>query len=270
MPPCVVTSGAIFIFAGWYSFNGASAYAANGQSAQALMSTHISGCTGGICWLVMSWWFDHDPAPVDIAAAQEKDFEGIDVVSSAHTHQTPPDTIPKARIHQRRWHMKEIINGILAGLASITAGSGYVAPQAAFFIGIGAALTSYLTIYLLKKYRVDDVLDVMALQGTPGIWGSFAVGFSARSIDDFDLGEKSGVFYGGGFHLLGIQCLAIIVTVVWAAFWTWVIFKSMATFMDIEVDSDVEAKGLDLVSIILSTAAPKLSTLTLSTKCSIK
>eukprot|EP01138_Halocafeteria_seosinensis_P005992 gb/GECG01006125.1/.p1 GENE.gb/GECG01006125.1/~~gb/GECG01006125.1/.p1 ORF type:complete len:828 (+),score=76.02 gb/GECG01006125.1/:1-2484(+) len=248
--------GAIFIFAGWYSFNGASAYAANGQSAQALMSTHISGCTGGICWLIMSWWLDHDPAPVDVAAAEsEGEFEDSDAMSSIldssdkHTQRVAPTKKPQRRKHQRRWHMKEIINGVLAGLASITAGSGYVAPQAAFFIGIGAAFTSYFTIYLLKKYRVDDVLDVMALQGTPGIWGSFAVGWAARSIKDFDLGERSAVFYGGGFRLLGVQCLAIVVTVVWAAFWTWVIFKCMSIFMGIEVDSDVEAKGLDVHQI---------------------
>ena len=215
------------------------------------MSTHISGCSGGLCWLILSWWFDHEPTPVDLAAEAVADSDMSSSLSCStreDQRQQEPAVHTFARRQRRRWHMKEIINGVLAGLASITAGSGYVSPQSAFCIGIGAAFTSYFTVYILKKYGVDDVCDVMALQGTPGIWGSFAVGWAARSIKDFDLGERSGVLYGGGFHLLGVQCLAIVVTVVWAGVWTWVIFKCMAFFIGVEVDSDVEAKGLDVVS----------------------
>ena len=47
--------GGTFIWAGWYSFNGVSAFAGTAQAATALMNTHIAACTSGAMWVLLMY-----------------------------------------------------------------------------------------------------------------------------------------------------------------------------------------------------------------------
>jgi len=78
------------------------------------------------------------------------------------------------------WHLTEIINGAYAGLAAVTPGSGFIHSASAFCIGLTAGIASYSWCYFVKpRLKIDDALDVAALQGVPGIVGSLAVGIFA-------------------------------------------------------------------------------------------
>ena len=48
--------GTVLIWAGWYSFNGGSALAANDQSAYALVNTHMSASFSSLVWLGFSYF----------------------------------------------------------------------------------------------------------------------------------------------------------------------------------------------------------------------
>ena len=56
----------------------------------------------------------------------------------------------------------------------------------------------------------------------------------------------SGLFYGGGFSLLGVQCLAVLVAGTWTSVFTGLIIYFMKITVCIDVDTDVEEKGLDI------------------------
>jgi Amt family ammonium transporter len=103
-------------------------------------------------------------------------------------------------------------NGILAGLVSITAGCAFVKPWEAVIIGLIGGAVYQGTSMLMKKCKVDDVVDAVAVHGASGLWGIVALGF----FGDPDEGiGGNGVFYGG--NQLGTQLLAALVIILWTA-----------------------------------------------------
>ena len=117
-----------------------------------------------------------------------------------------------------------LLNGVIAGLAGITPASGYISPQSAIVVGILIGFGSYYGIELIKgHFKVDDALDVSSVHGIPGIIGALAIGFCGDSR--LNPAGADGLFLGGGFRLLGLQTMAVVVAIVWTAVWTWVIVK---------------------------------------------
>merc|ERR1719396_173186 len=85
-------------------------------------------------------------------------------------------------------------NGILAGLVAITAGCANVEPYEAIIIGIFAAFVYQGASMLLKKLKVDDVVDAFPVHGACGIWGVVALGFFGNPASGIG---GNGVLYGG-------------------------------------------------------------------------
>ena len=63
----------------------------------------------------------------------------------------------------KQFSMTDVLSGTLAGLAGITAGSGFVGPQSAALAGVVAGTCSYLCAKYMKRRGVEDVLDVFSL-----------------------------------------------------------------------------------------------------------
>jgi hypothetical protein len=145
--------------------------------------------------------------------------------------------------------MMECINGAFAGLGGITAASGFVEPWAAIVIGFITSTASFFSVKFFRDYlNLDDVLGVTSLQGTSGVIGSLLVGlFCTDSI--VPDGHPNGLFYGGGFALLGAQFLGVVVVIVWSGTCSYGILKLMKHTVGIDVTFDVEAKGLDLAQM---------------------
>ncbi len=58
MPPhnlLLFFMGGSLLWVGWFGFNAGSALAANQSASMALMVTHISGCAGGLSWMLLEW-----------------------------------------------------------------------------------------------------------------------------------------------------------------------------------------------------------------------
>ena len=84
------------------------------------------------------------------------------------------------------------------------------------------------------------VLDVTALQAAPGLVGSIFVGLAAESVY-FPGGEgPSGLFFGGGLHLLWVQLVGAAVCIVWTLLWTAVIMRVIIPTKYLNISPEVE------------------------------
>lgn len=137
-----------------------------------------------------------------------------------------------------------IVTGMVAGLGTITPASGYVGPVGGLIIGlIAGAVCFYATQYVKRVLVIDDSLDVFPVHGVGGIVGSLLTGvFSAKSLGGLGLPEGVSII-----EQVGVQALAILVTAVWSAIFSYAILKSLDKFIGLRVTRDEEEEGLDIV-----------------------
>jgi len=137
-----------------------------------------------------------------------------------------------------------IVTGMVAGLGSITPASGFVGPAGALAIGITAGIVCfYATQYIKRSLKIDDSLDVFPVHGIGGITGSLLTGvFAASSLGGLGLPEGVSII-----DQVGVQALAIAVTAVWSAVFSYVILKLIDMLIGLRVSADEEVEGLDIV-----------------------
>ena len=140
-----------------------------------------------------------------------------------------------------------IVTGMVAGLGTITPASGFVGPMGALVIGLTAGVVCYYaTLFIKRKLKIDDSLDVFPVHGVGGILGSILVAVFASS----DLGVFSGQGLAEGVSIgkqLGVQLVGIGATFAYTAVVTWGILKIVSMLVGLRVTKDEETQGLDLV-----------------------
>ena len=134
-------------------------------------------------------------------------------------------------------------SGAIAGLATVTPASGFVSPLSAAAIGILAGIFCYLGIQAKNKLGYDDSLDVVGIHGVGGILGLLATGFFASLV--VNPGGANGLLYGN-FSQLGIQCIAILATIVYTFIVTYILLKVVDKLFGLRVQEGDEISGLDL------------------------
>lgn len=135
------------------------------------------------------------------------------------------------------------LNGALAGLVGITASCLIVSPGAAIFIGAISGVVVVGAIALLNTLRIDDPIGAFPVHGACGIWGTLAVGLWGQN----ELGAGfNGLFYGGGFGQLWIQCLGIGACLAFIAIAMWIVFKAIDATIGLRVPLETELRGLDI------------------------
>ena len=109
------------------------------------------------------------------------------------------------------------LNASLAGLVAITAPCDVTDCFGAIVIGAVAGLLVVFGVWFLDyKLRIDDPVGAVAVHCLNGIWGTLAVGlFATTSAPGND--SLVGLFYGGGFGLLGIQIVGVVSVIAWTA-----------------------------------------------------
>ncbi len=134
-------------------------------------------------------------------------------------------------------------SGAVAGLVAITPASGFVGPMASIVIGLGAGVLCYGAVLWKSRLGYDDALDVVGIHGVGGIWGALATGlFASKAIN---AAGADGLFYGNPAQL-GIQALAVLISVTFAFAGTFVILKLVDGLMGLRVSEEEERMGLDL------------------------
>ncbi|MFW5710483.1 MAG: ammonium transporter [Spirochaetota bacterium] len=136
------------------------------------------------------------------------------------------------------------LNGALAGLVGITAGTWVVAPLGALIIGLAAgALVVASVEFVDKVLHIDDPVGAVSVHGVCGVWGTLAVGLFADGANDPSL---VGLFYGGGAGQLLIQFIGVAAVFAWAALTAGILFGTLKAAGLLRVDAKEELMGLDI------------------------
>ena len=132
-----------------------------------------------------------------------------------------------------------VINGILAGLVSITAGCNVVGPVSAIFIGLIAGVLVDVAVLFFDKMKVDDPVGAVAVHGVNGLFGTLAVGLFAI---------EGGLFFGGGVDLLITQFIGVSTIALFSFSFTIILMKVLKSAIGIRISNEEEEAGIDSVS----------------------
>jgi ammonium transporter, Amt family len=133
--------------------------------------------------------------------------------------------------------------GAVAGMVAITPASGYVDPISAIWIGIGAGVFCYIAVMLKPLFGYDDALDAVGVHAVGGIWGVLATGlFASKAVN---AAGANGLFFGNPAQL-GIQAMALLVTIVFVFVGTLIILAIVSAITGLRVTEEEEETGLDL------------------------
>ncbi len=201
--------GVFILWLGWYGFNGAAATSVE-QLGSVFVTTTIAPAVATVTTMVFTWLKYGKP---DVSMC---------------------------------------LNASLAGLVAITAPCDVTDAFGAIMIGIVAGLLVAFGVWFLDyKLHVDDPVGAVAVHCLNGIWGTLAVGLFATptapgySIADADGNQLVGLFYGGGFQLLGLQLLGFAAVAAWAAFTISFFLFILKATVGIRVNEEEEIVGLD-------------------------
>lgn len=132
------------------------------------------------------------------------------------------------RIKFGRASLVGLVTGAIAGLASITPASGFVGPVAALVIGGVAGILCQEAVNLIRnRLKIDDTLDVFAVHGVGGIFGTVMIAV---------FGAGTWAAQLGGLAVVGL----------WTVVVTFVLVKLVALVTPLRVDLETETNGLDL------------------------
>lgn len=121
-----------------------------------------------------------------------------------------------------------VVTGTIAGLASITPASGFVGPIEALIIGAVAGILCQEAVnFIRNKAKIDDTLDVFAVHGVGGIFGTIMI-----------------AAFGAGSWIAQLGSLAIVG--VYTAVVTVVLVIVVKAITPLRVDAETETNGLDL------------------------
>ncbi|WP_136610652.1 ammonium transporter [Sinomonas albida] len=136
-------------------------------------------------------------------------------------------------------------SGLVAGLVAITPACGAVNPLGAIAIGAIAGVVCSLAIEWKYRLGFDDSLDVVGVHLVGGIIGTLLIGLFAT---DAAPNKMNGLFYGGGFQLLGVQAIAVAAVLVYSFVLTWVIAKIVQRTVGLRIDPTDELRGIDMAA----------------------
>ncbi len=191
--------GVFILWFGWYGFNAGSTLGAVGQNiASVAVTTTLSAAAGSLSAMIAAWTFPVYGKP-DVGLT---------------------------------------LNGALAGLVGITAGTAAVSNFGAIVIGLVAGVIVVFSIVCLERGGIDDPVGAISVHGSAGVWGVLAVGLFATD---------GGLLYGGGLKLLGAQVVGVIAIAAWTFALSSVVFRSIKATWGLRVSPSEELAGLDRI-----------------------
>ena len=201
----LVYLGVFLLWVGWYGFNGGSGLGTGGTIVRSVMTTTGSAVGATLVWMIAEYYFKKQITVIGVGT------------------------------------------GILAGLVFITPMAAYVSVSTSFVVGLVGGTICYVFYYIIHnklKNRLDDALDVFAVHGVGGIFGTIITAFVVQQ----EYGSPvDGVLFGGSVDVLIGNCVAVAVCAVYAFVVTYVIiFIANKIFPGKLSETEIE-KGQDLL-----------------------
>ena len=210
--------GVFILWLGWYGFNGAAATSLE-QLASIFVTTTIAPAVATVVCMIFTW-----------------------------VKYGKPD-------------VSMCLNASLAGLVAITAPCDVTDAFGSMVIGAVAGVLVVFGVWLLDyKLHIDDPVGAVAVHMMNGIWGTIAVGLFATptapgySIANAAGEELKGLFYGGGFELLGLQLLGFVAVAAWTAVTITILFLVIKSTIGLRASREEEIRGLDITEHGLTSA----------------
>lgn len=129
----------------------------------------------------------------------------------------------------KRLDLGMVLNGILAGLVSITAGADVINPGTAVLVGFIGGILVVISAIVLDKLKLDDVVGAVSVHLTCGVWGTLAVGLFSTNPD----------------HSFFTQLIGVAICGATAFISAFVIFFALKATVGIRVSEEHERTGLD-------------------------
>ena len=193
------------------------------------MSIATLGCL--ILWI---GWFGFNPGS-ELAATENVPYIAVTTNLSAAAGGLTATLISWGKYGKPDLSM--IINGILAGLVSITAPCNDVSYFSAVIIGSIAGIIVVFAVGFFDRIRIDDPVGAISVHLVNGAWGTLAVGIFARD---------SGLLTGHGINQIGIQILGIFAIGAFTAIFSLAVWLALKSTLGIRVTPEEEIEGLDI------------------------
>ena len=210
--------GVFILWLGWYGFNGAAATSVE-QLGSIFVTTTIAPAVATVVCMIFTWLKYGKP---DVSMC---------------------------------------LNASLAGLVAITAPCDVTDAFGAIVIGAVAGLLVVFAVWFLDyKLRVDDPVGAVAVHMMNGIWGTLSVGlFATNSAPGYSIADASGtelvgLFYGGGFKLMGLQLIGFASVAAWTAVTITIVFLVIKATVGLRASQEEEIVGLDATEHGLASA----------------
>ena len=201
--------GVFILWLGWYGFNGAAATSIE-QMGSIFLTTTIAPAVATVVCMIFTW------------------------------------------IKYGKPDVSMCLNASLAGLVAITAGCDVTDAFGAIVIGAVAGLLVVFGVWLLDyKLHIDDPVGAVAVHCLNGMWGTLAVGlFATSSAPGYSIADASGktitgLFYGGGFKLMGLQLTGLATVALWTVIMITITFLIIKMTVGLRASREEEIIGLD-------------------------
>ena len=125
----------------------------------------------------------------------------------------------------------------------------YAKTYESVIIGIIGAMISIKSHDLILYNGLDDPVGAIGVHYFSVIWGIISSGLFVKNINTLNV--DNGLFYGGGFYLLGIQILEVISISAWTLIVSAILFYLVDKTIGLRVSEIEEKEGADLVYHIL-------------------
>lgn len=137
------------------------------------------------------------------------------------------------------------INGCLAGLVGITGSCAYVSVLSSLIIGAIAGVLVVFLVVFFDKIKIDDPVGATSVHLGCGTFGTLCVGLFAQE-GVTSLSTRNGLFFGGGFGLLGTQIVGILAIGIFGFVTTSLVWLALKKTIGIRVSTEEEIAGLDI------------------------
>lgn len=189
--------GVLILFFGWFGFNGGSTLTGDGSVAVIIANTMLAASAGGIGCFLVSM----------ITSRGEVQIE-------------------------------KLLNGIVGGLVAVTAGCAVLEPIGAVWLGLSAGvIVYYAEEIVLRVFKVDDPVNVVAAHGIAGAWGTLALAFFAP-VSNLPLGNVIDQFF--------VQAQGVFAVMAWGLIMGFIVFKGLKVLGVLRVPPNAELVGLNV------------------------
>lgn len=137
------------------------------------------------------------------------------------------------------------INGCLAGLVGVTGGCAYFTVEVSLLVGAIAGVIVVFPVVFFDRIRIDDPVGATSVHLGCGVFGTICVGLFAKE-GVTTLSTANGLFYGGGFSLLGVELLGVVAVGAFTFVTSTVVWLVLKKTIGIRVSREEELAGLDI------------------------